>query len=82
VGGLRKTIPTLEEVKTWPATVDLVQGAKPYNISRNHAYQLAKAGEFPVRVLRIGRFYRVITAEIIADLEGSLSSPTAEAAAS
>jgi hypothetical protein len=62
------TTPTIEEIKTWPATVDLVTAARPYGIGRTKAHEMARAGTFPVRVLMIGNRYRVSTAEILAHL--------------
>jgi predicted DNA-binding transcriptional regulator AlpA len=39
------------------------QGA--LGLGRTKAYELAKAGEFPCRVIRAGRRYHVPTAEIL-----------------
>lgn len=63
-------VPTLDEVRTWPATVSLAQGGRPFGISRSNAYDLIKRGEFPARVLRVGGTYRVITSSIVNVLEG------------
>ncbi|WP_243708303.1 helix-turn-helix domain-containing protein [Actinomadura sp. GC306] len=38
--------------------------ARALGLSRTYAYNLAKRGEFPCRVIRIGTTYRVPTAEL------------------
>lgn len=54
-----------EELLALPVTVDVVTAGRPFGISRAHAYELARLGEFPVRVMRIGHRYRVVTQELI-----------------
>ena len=61
--------PTLAEVRTWPATVDISAAARALGVSRSHAYALAERGEFPATVLPVGRRLRVVTASLIAILE-------------
>ncbi len=56
------------ELLALPATVDLVTAAKGLGIGRTTAYQLARAGEFPVPVLRLGARYRVVTSGLLAAL--------------
>jgi len=34
-------------------------------ISRAHGYALAKRGQYPVKVLRLGSSYRVVTADLL-----------------
>ncbi|MEV6907992.1 DNA-binding protein [Amycolatopsis sp. NPDC051071] len=60
---------TLEQIRQWPATVDVVTAGRPLGLGRNGAYDAVKAGDFPVRVLKIGSRYRVVTAELVALLE-------------
>jgi predicted DNA-binding transcriptional regulator AlpA len=36
-----------------------------FGLSRSHAYELVKRGEFPVKAVRIGSRYRVLTESII-----------------
>ncbi|MGF0314633.1 helix-turn-helix transcriptional regulator [Nocardia fluminea] len=45
-------------------TCDLPMAAKAIGASRSHAYALAKKGEFPCKVIRVGRRYRVVTADL------------------
>jgi hypothetical protein len=56
------------EVLAWPASVDLVTAGRAFGLGRTKAHELARAGQFPVRVLRIGFRYRVVTADILAAL--------------
>lgn len=63
--------PTLDEIRTWPATVDLPTAARALGISRSHAYELAKRGELPLRVLTVGTRRRVVTSSLLPLLGGS-----------
>ncbi len=67
--GADQGAPTLSEVRTWPATVDIAAAARALGVSRSHAYALVERGEFPATVLSVGRRFRVITASLIAILE-------------
>lgn len=60
--------PTLEEIKTWPATVPVPQACTAFQISKSYGYELAARGEFPARVIKRGRVTRVVTASIVAAL--------------
>ncbi|MGH3663494.1 MAG: DNA-binding protein [Micromonosporaceae bacterium] len=60
-----KGIPTIDEVRRLPATVDVVTAGKALGLGRSRAYDLARKGEFPCRVLTIGHTYRVLTAELL-----------------
>ncbi len=55
------TVWTLEAVRNLPATVDIETAGAVLGIGRSKSYQMARADEFPVRVLRIGRRYLVPT---------------------
>lgn len=60
---------TREELLALPATVDLPTAGQAIGIGRNQAYDLAARGEFPCRVLKLGKRYRVVTSELL-DLVG------------
>ncbi|MFV2179629.1 helix-turn-helix domain-containing protein [Actinomadura sp. LOL_016] len=60
--------PTAAEIRSLPATIDLVTAGAIFGIGRTTAYRLARIGEFPCRVLRVGRTYRVPTAAVLAAL--------------
>ena len=57
-----------DELLALPTTVDLVTAARALGIGRTAAYQLARAGELPVPVLRLGSRYRVPTAALLTAL--------------
>lgn len=63
--------PTLAEVKRWPATVGVPQAATALRCSQSHLYALIKRGEAPVKTLSYGRRHVVITASLVALLEGT-----------
>lgn len=56
---------TLAEVQAWPATVDIPTANTAIGLSKSHGYELAKRGEYPARVLKVGGRYRVVTASIV-----------------
>ena len=60
---------TTEELAALPITFGLETAARAIGIGRDTAYRLAKAGEFPVRILpgHSGR-YRVSKADLLAYL--------------
>lgn len=62
--------PTLDEIRSWAATVDVHQAARALGISKSHLYELIKRNEAPFRVVAFGSRYRVITASLLAYLEG------------
>ncbi|MBF8191485.1 helix-turn-helix domain-containing protein [Nonomuraea sp. K274] len=62
---------TLRDLPDLPPTLDLMTAAQVLGIGRTTAYSLAKKGEFPVRLIRIGDLYRVSTAELLQLLRGS-----------
>lgn len=59
------TAMTRAELLALPATVDLVTAAKALGIGRTSAYQLARSGDLPVKVLRLGARYRVPSAALL-----------------
>jgi hypothetical protein len=56
------------ELLALPPTTDLPTAARALGIGRTTAYQLARAGEFPTPVLRLGARYRVVTSGLLAAL--------------
>lgn len=62
--------PTLDEVRTWPGTVNVAQAASALGISRSQLYALIKAGQSPVGVVPVGARRRVATASLVRVLEG------------
>lgn len=66
--------PTLDDIKSWPATVPVPQACKAFQISKSYGYELAARNEFPARVIKLGRSTRIVTASIVAALEADLHS--------
>ncbi|MEY9860087.1 hypothetical protein ABH935_005723 [Catenulispora sp. GAS73] len=60
-----------------PVVLDLPSAARLFGICRTKAYRLAKTGEFPCRVLRVGRQWKVPTADLLAVLGLPVASPPA-----
>ncbi|MFB9463566.1 integrase [Streptomyces cinereospinus] len=55
---------TRVELLALPAAVDLDTANRALSIGRSTGYALAKRGQYPCRVLRLGNAYRVVTAEL------------------
>ncbi|MFD8556808.1 helix-turn-helix domain-containing protein [Streptosporangium canum] len=72
-----KLRPTLDEVRAWPTTVNVELAAAAFGVSRAHAYECIKTGEFPARSLQVGKRTKVITSSILAVLEGDNSGAAA-----
>jgi predicted DNA-binding transcriptional regulator AlpA len=53
------------DLQNLPPTVDVETAARLLGIGRTLAYELAKAGQFPCPLLRLGRRYAVPTAGLI-----------------
>ncbi|MER5647296.1 hypothetical protein [Streptosporangium sp. NPDC002524] len=59
---------TLEELLTLPVAVDLVTAGRAWGLGRTKAHELARAGEFPCPVQRLGNAYRVTRADLLRSL--------------
>jgi excisionase family DNA binding protein len=64
------TGPTLDEIRSWPATITVPQAAAAMGISKSHLHDLIHRGESPVKTLPVGAVRRVITASLVRLLEG------------
>lgn len=53
------------EISTLPAVIDLVTAGRALGLGRTKSYQLARAGDFPCRILRVGNSYLVPTADLL-----------------
>jgi hypothetical protein len=67
---------TAAEIRSLPATIDLVTAGRVFGVGRTKAYQLARTGRFPCRVLQVGRSYRVCTADLLTVLGLAHDRPT------
>lgn len=56
---------TGEELLALPAVIDLDTANRALQIGRSTGYGLAKQGRYPVKVLRLGNAYRVVTADLL-----------------
>ncbi|MDH6122039.1 putative DNA-binding transcriptional regulator AlpA [Kitasatospora sp. GAS204A] len=48
-----------------PPTVDVETAGKAFGLGRTTSYSLARSGQFPCKVIRVGRSYRVVTADLL-----------------
>jgi CRISPR/Cas system-associated exonuclease Cas4 (RecB family) len=71
VEAVAESVPTFDEIKRWPATVDPAVAGRAFGISRSHSYDLIKVGAFPAKVIKCGNRHRVVTASIVAALEAT-----------
>lgn len=56
---------TVDELLALPVSVGLTTAGRPFGLGRTKAFELAKAGEFPCRVIRVGNRYRVPRSAIL-----------------
>jgi len=56
---------TGDELLALPAVIDLDTSNRALTIGRSTGYGLAKQGMYPVKVLRLGNAYRVVTADLL-----------------
>ena len=61
----RRRVWSLAEVHALGSGTDIETAASVLSIGRTKAYELAKDGEFPVRLTRVGRRYLVPVAGIL-----------------
>ncbi|CNF72046.1 Helix-turn-helix domain [Mycobacterium tuberculosis] len=53
-----------QDLDTLPTVISIMTAARALRLSRTYAYELAKRGDFPCRIIRVGTVYRVPTAEL------------------
>lgn len=63
-----------DELRSWPVFVRLPAAADVFGIAHSEAYKLARQGQFPVEVVRIGTRLRCRTADLIRAV--ALDAPT------
>lgn len=56
---------SLTELGELPPVIDLVTAGTALGLGRTKSYQLAQTGEFPCRVIRVGKRYLVPTPELL-----------------
>lgn len=62
------TVPTAGDVLAWPVTVDVPTAGSCFGLGRDASYDLARTGEFPVPVLKLGRSLRVTRSALLSAL--------------
>ncbi|MEW2633311.1 DNA-binding protein [Streptomyces sp. NPDC048389] len=62
---------TTRDLMDLPPTTDLETAGRAFGIGRTTAYALARSNEFPCRVIRTGRLFRVVTADMLRVLQVS-----------
>jgi hypothetical protein len=79
----RKLTLTSSELRELPVSVDLMTAAAALGLGRTKAYELARRGEFPCRLLRVGGTYLVPTAGLLRVLgvDRDAQDPAADQAA-
>lgn len=61
---------TLEEIRNGPAVTPVAVASADLGFSRAYGYELIRRGEFPAKVIHVGRRCSVITASLVRVLEG------------
>ncbi|GAA3738020.1 hypothetical protein HDA32_005359 [Spinactinospora alkalitolerans] len=56
---------SVDEALSLPVSIDLVTAGRAFGMQRTKSYELARAGEFPVPLLRIGNAYRVRRCDLL-----------------
>lgn len=56
---------TRDQLHALPVVVNLMTAACALGLGRTKAYQLAQCGQFPCRIIRVGRNYHVPTADLL-----------------
>jgi hypothetical protein len=75
---------THAELLALPVSVDIVTAGRAFGLGRTKSHELARADEFPCRVIRVGERYRVPRTELLralginlADIRSADDRPTA-----
>lgn len=58
----------LHEIIELPVVVDLTTAGRAWRLGRTKSHELARAGDFPCRVLRVGSQYRVTRTDLLTSL--------------
>jgi hypothetical protein len=59
---------SLDELLGLPVVVDLPTAGRAFRIGATRSYEMARADEFPCRVLHRGRFLQVLKADLMREL--------------
>lgn len=61
--------PTLADIRSWPAAVNVEDYARAFGISRAYAYESIRQGDCPVRTVKVGGRIKVLTHSILEALD-------------
>lgn len=62
--------PTLAQIRKWPASVNVADGARALGVSRAALYAAIADGACPVEVITVGKRKKILTHSLIEVLEG------------
>jgi predicted DNA-binding transcriptional regulator AlpA len=65
---------TLDDVRGWPPLVSMAAACSVLGVGRSTGYELADKDDFPCKVVRVGSRIRVVTASLLALLEGETAA--------
>lgn len=68
---MQATVPTLDEIRGWPATVSVPKAATALGVSKSYLHGLVKRGEAPFAVIPFEGRHRVVTASLVKLLEAA-----------
>jgi predicted DNA-binding transcriptional regulator AlpA len=71
---------SIEDLLGMPAVVDVATAGQALGIGRTTSYRLARSGQFPCRIMRVGTSYRVPAVELLRVLGLWSDPPTAKPA--
>lgn len=62
---------TRQELQDLPALLDVPEAGRVLGIGRSLAYELVRAGEWPTKVLRVGRLIKIPSAPLVRLIEAN-----------
>jgi len=62
--------PTLAEIRKWPPTVPVGDGARALGFGRSTLYEAIRCGKSPVKTITVQHRVVILTADLIRVLEG------------
>lgn len=73
---------TVDELMALPVSIDLETAGRAFGMGRTKSQELARRGQFPCRVLRVGPKYRVPRSALFEALGVDLPQPAVSPSAS
>jgi hypothetical protein len=66
---------SMDELFALPVSVDIVTAGRAFGLGRTKAHELARAGDFPCRIMRLGNRYRASRSAIFEALDMDPATP-------